>query len=42
MHRRMMSVTESLTAEEAGIVVDFLQRMTQALASPDGDEKKIS
>ena len=42
MHRRMMSVTESLTAEEARIVVDFLQRMTQALASPDGEEKKTS
>lgn len=42
MHRRMMSVTESLTAEEARIVVDFLQRMTQALASHDGEEKKTS
>ena len=42
MHRRMMSVTESLTAEEARIVVDFLQRMTQALASHDGEGKKIS
>src|SRR6478735_349932 len=28
MHRRMMSVAEGLSAEEARIVVDFLQRMT--------------
>src|SRR6476620_778606 len=42
MHRRMMSVAESLSAEEARIVVDFLQRMTNALAARDGEEKKIS
>jgi DNA-binding MarR family transcriptional regulator len=34
MHRRMMTVAEGLSAEEARIVVDFLQRMTEALQSP--------
>jgi DNA-binding MarR family transcriptional regulator len=42
MHRRMMSVAENLSAEEARIVVDFLQRMTQALAAHDGEDKNIS
>ncbi|RAX14945.1 MarR family transcriptional regulator [Pseudarthrobacter sp. AG30] len=42
MHRRMMSVAESLSAEDARIVVDFLQRMTDALAAHDGEAKKIS
>ncbi|MFF1882050.1 MarR family winged helix-turn-helix transcriptional regulator [Pseudarthrobacter sp. NPDC058196] len=42
MHRRMMSVAESLSAEEARVVVEFLQRMTEALASHDGEKKKIS
>ncbi|WP_411374775.1 MarR family winged helix-turn-helix transcriptional regulator [Arthrobacter sp. MPF02] len=32
MHRRMMSVTESLTADQARTVVEFLERMTAALA----------
>ncbi|TLM83962.1 MarR family transcriptional regulator [Pseudarthrobacter sp. NamE2] len=32
MHRRMMSVAESLTADQARAVVDFLERMTEALA----------
>lgn len=31
MHRRMMAVAEGLSAEEARIVVDFLQRMTESL-----------
>jgi len=31
MHRRMMAVAEGLSAEEARIVVDFLQRMTDSL-----------
>lgn len=31
MHRRMMAVAESLSPEEARVVVDFLQRMTTAL-----------
>jgi DNA-binding MarR family transcriptional regulator len=34
MHRRMMTVAEGLSAEEARIVVDFLQGMTEALQSP--------
>ena len=41
MHRRMMSVAESLTAEEARVVVAFLQRMTQALAARDVDEAHV-
>jgi len=32
MHRRMMAVAEGLTADEARVVVGFLQRMTEALA----------
>ena len=31
MHRQMMSVAEGLTAEEARVVVKFLERMTEAL-----------
>ena len=31
MHRRMMTVAESLSAEEARIVVAFLQRMADAI-----------
>ncbi|MFF2346248.1 MarR family winged helix-turn-helix transcriptional regulator [Pseudarthrobacter sp. NPDC058119] len=31
MHRRMMAVAEGLSAEEARIVVDFLQCMTESL-----------
>lgn len=31
MHRQMMSVAEGLTAEEARVVVKFLERMTDAL-----------
>lgn len=31
MHRRMMAVAESLSADEARVVVDFLRRMTEAL-----------
>lgn len=42
MHRRMMSVAESLTAEEARVVVAFLQRMTQALAARDVDDKETT
>lgn len=35
MHRRMMTVAESLSAEEARIVVAFLQRMAEAIAVLD-------
>ena len=43
MHRRMMSVSESLSAEEARTVIDFLQRMTQALETGEQHEgKKVS
>lgn len=38
MHRRMMTVAEGLSAEEARVVVDFLQRMTEALQSPVKEE----
>ena len=31
MHRRMMTVAEGLTADQAHVVVDFLQQMTDAL-----------
>ncbi|BCW56543.1 MarR family transcriptional regulator [Arthrobacter sp. FX8] len=41
MHRRMMQVAEGLTAEEARVVVDFLQRMTDALQAPEGKDQKI-
>ena len=34
MHRRMMSVAEELSAAEAQIVVNFLRRMSQAVAEP--------
>jgi DNA-binding MarR family transcriptional regulator len=37
MHRRMMMVAETLSAEEARVVVDFLQRMTEALAGGKDD-----
>ncbi len=41
MHRRMMAVAEELTADEAHIVIGFLQRMTDALADVDkGREQK--
>lgn len=36
MHRRMMTVAETLSAEEAHVVLDFLRRMTQALQAPGG------
>jgi DNA-binding MarR family transcriptional regulator len=35
MHRRMMSVAEGLSADEARTVIDFLQRMTDALSVRD-------
>lgn len=38
MHRRMMAVAEGLSAEEARVVVDFLQRMTQALEEVKGEK----
>jgi DNA-binding MarR family transcriptional regulator len=34
MHRRMMSVAEELSAAEAQIVVNFLRRMSEAVAEP--------
>ena len=34
MHRRMMSVAEGLSAAEAQIVVNFLRRMSEAVAEP--------
>ena len=42
MHRRMMAVAESLTAEEARVVVEFLQRMTEAVSTPDATHAKSS
>ena len=41
MHRRMMSAAESLTADEARVVVDFLQRMTESLMVHDDEELKV-
>jgi len=39
MHRRMMSVAEGLSVEEARVVVEFLERMTRAIAAgPDDTE----
>lgn len=37
MHRRMMRVAETLSAEEARVVIDFLRRMTEALADEKDD-----
>ncbi|MEC5191232.1 MULTISPECIES: MarR family winged helix-turn-helix transcriptional regulator [unclassified Arthrobacter] len=34
LHQRMMAVAESLTADEARIVVSFLQRMGEAMTEP--------
>ncbi len=42
MHRRMMAVAESLTAEEARVVVKFLQRMTEAVGTPDAQHQESS
>jgi DNA-binding MarR family transcriptional regulator len=39
MHRRMMTVAEGLTADQAHVVVDFLQQMTDALSVKDGHKK---
>lgn len=39
MHRQMMSVAEGLTAEEARVVVKFLERMTEALQQAQDEEK---
>jgi DNA-binding MarR family transcriptional regulator len=39
MHRRMMNVAEGLTAEQAHIVVAFLQQMTDALNVRDLHQK---
>ena len=41
MHRRMMTVAEALSAEEARIVVEFLQKMTDAIAAPEDERKKV-
>jgi DNA-binding MarR family transcriptional regulator len=35
MHRRMMSVAEDLSVDEARVVVTFLERMTRALETQD-------
>lgn len=42
MHRRMMTVAESLSAEEARIVVAFLQRMADAIGVVDEEHHKLS
>ncbi|ACL41783.1 transcriptional regulator, MarR family [Pseudarthrobacter chlorophenolicus A6] len=42
MHRRMMAVAESLSAEEARIVVAFLQRMADAIGVLDDEHHKLS
>jgi hypothetical protein len=40
MHRQMMAVAESLTADEARVVVEFLERMREALQQSHQEEKK--
>ena len=40
MHRQMMAVAESLSADEARVVVKFLERMTDALQQAQHEEKK--
>ncbi|MEV7574033.1 MarR family transcriptional regulator [Pseudarthrobacter sp. NPDC089323] len=42
MHRRMMAVAESLTADEARIVVEFLERMTEAVSAQEAAHAKTS
>lgn len=42
MHRRMMAVAESLTADEARIVVEFLERMTEAVSAQGATHAKTS
>jgi DNA-binding MarR family transcriptional regulator len=42
MHRRMMSVAESLSAEEARTVVAFLERMTEAIAELEDAHNKLA
>ena len=42
MHRRMMSVAESLSAEEARIVVAFLKRMADAIGVVEEERHKLS
>lgn len=42
MHKRMMSVAESLSAEEARIVVAFLQKMADAIGMLDEEHHKLS
>lgn len=39
MHRQMMSVAEGLTAEEARVVVNFLERITEALQQAQHGDK---
>jgi DNA-binding MarR family transcriptional regulator len=39
MHRRMMTVAEGLTADQAHVVVDFLQQMTDALSVKNGHQE---
>ncbi len=38
MHRQMMAVAEGLTADEARVVVTFLERMTEALQQAQHEE----
>lgn len=40
MHRRMMAVAEGLSADEAQVVIGFLQRMTDALANLDEENEE--
>lgn len=40
MHRQMMAVAESLTADEARVVVEFLDRMAEALQHVEHEENK--
>jgi DNA-binding MarR family transcriptional regulator len=40
MHGRMMAMAERLSADEARVVVDFLQRMTEALEHLDARDQE--
>ncbi len=38
MHQRMLAVAEALSPEEARVVITFLRRMSEAIASPHGND----
>jgi DNA-binding MarR family transcriptional regulator len=42
MHRKMMAVAEALSAEEARTVVEFMQRMTDAIRAVEETHAKVA